>query len=258
MLRYDAIESDYMTNNQPREEGQNKIETPVDNLYETIVRIKFSHDTKGKTVLLTPEQVIYEGNKELYLGDTVSGKAHYYVYYKGKLQAVCTRESTAVTKANANYGTVLNDSGYYVWYRANRSLRNQIMDLSPDTILKEEKSNTAWCMDRLLEYEGSVRNSEYLMGKGETVLSILNEALEGRNVLDLTGCSLDSILYYVNRDIPVLALTNSDKAYLIIGFNQLAVVLLDPDKGWYKIGINEAEEMFEKEGNQFITYVPNS
>ena len=25
-----------------------------------------------------------------------------------------------------------------------------------------------------------------------------------------------------------------------------------------KIGINEAEEMFEKEGNQFITYVPNS
>ncbi len=258
VLRYDAIESDYMTNNQPREEGQNKIETPVDNLYETIVRIKFSHDTKGKTVLLTPEQVIYEGNKELYLGDTVSGKAHYYVYYKGKLQAVCTREATAVTKANANYGTVLNDSGYYVWYRANRSLRNQIMDLSPDTILKEEKSNTAWCMDRLLEYEGSVRNSEYLMGKGETVLSILNEALEGRNVLDLTGCSLDSILYYVNRDIPVLALTNSDKAYLIIGFNQLAVVLLDPDKGWYKIGINEAEEMFEKEGNQFITYVPNS
>ena len=132
------------------------------------------------------------------------------------------------------------------------------MDLSPDTIIKEEKSNTAWCMDRLLEYEGSVRNSEYLLGKGETVLSILNEALEGRNVLDLTGCSLDSVLYYVNRDIPVLALTNSDKSYLIIGFNQLAVVLLDPDKGWYKIGINEAEEMFEKEGNQFITYVPNS
>ena len=110
----------------------------------------------------------------------------------------------------------------------------------------------------MMEYEGVVRNSEYLLSKGDTVLSVLKDGLEGKNVLDLTGCSLDSILYYVNRDIPVLALTNSDKAYLIIGFNQLAIVVLDPDNNWYKIGINEAEKMFENEGNQFITYVPNS
>ena len=112
-------------------------------------------------------------------------------------------------------------------------------------------------MDRMLEYEGVVRNSEYLLGKGETVLTILSEGLEGYDVLNLTGCTLDSILYYVNRDIPVLALTNTDDTYLIIGFNQLAVVLLDPDNSWYKIGRNEAEEMFEESGNQFITYVPN-
>ena len=209
-------------------------------------------------ILLTPEQTIYEGNKELYLGDSLSEKNHYYVYYKGKLQRIYTKESMAVNLANSNYGTVLNDAGCYVWYRANRDLRNQIMALSFDAVSTEEKNRTAWCMDRMMEYEGVVRNSEYLLSKGDTVLSVLKDGLEGKNVLDLTGCSLDSILYYVNRDIPVLALTNSDKAYLIIGFNQLAIVVLDPDNNWYKIGINEAEKMFENEGNQFITYVPNS
>ena len=258
VLRYDACDDDYMTNNQPGEERQNIVQTAVDDQYETIVRIKFLHDTKGKMILLTPEQTIYEGNKELYLGDSFSEKNHYYVYYKGKLQRIYTKESMAVNLANANYGTVLNDAGCYVWYRANRDLRNQIMALSFDAISTEEKNRTAWCMDRMMEYEGVVRNSEYLLSKGDTVLSVLKDGLEGKNVLDLTGCSLDSILYYVNRDIPVLALTNSDKAYLIIGFNQLAIVVLDPDDNWYKIGINEAEKMFENEGNQFITYVPNS
>ncbi|MBO7600896.1 MAG: hypothetical protein J6S95_07095 [Lachnospiraceae bacterium] len=256
VLRYDAIDDDYMTNNQPQEENRNTVQTAVDDLYETIVRIKFDYETSGKTVLLTPEQIIYEGSKEIYLSDSASNKKHYYVYYKGKLQTISTKPSNAVMEADQNYGTVLDDEGYYVWYRANRDLRNQIMDLSLETT-DEEKNNLAWCMDRMLEYEGVVRNSEYLLGKGETVLTILSEGLEGYDVLNLTGCTLDSILYYVNRDIPVLALTNTDDTYLIIGFNQLAVVLLDPDNSWYKIGRNEAEEMFEESGNQFITYVPN-
>mgnify|MGYP003322632087 CR=1 FL=1 len=51
--------------------------------------------------------------------------------------------------------------------------------------------------------------------------------------------------------------TKSLKAYLIIGYNQLSIVVLEPEKGWYKIGINEAETMFEANGNQFITYVPD-
>ena len=71
----------------------------------------------------------------------------------------------------------------------------------------------------------------------------------------MSGCSLDSILYYVNRDIPVLGIAGDD-AYLVIGFNQIAVVVLDSKKGWYKLGMNEAEKLFENTGNRFITYVP--
>lgn len=256
-LKYDNYEEDYMTNNQPVAELQNTVQTTTDEVYEKVVSIKFNRETSGKMVLLKPELVIYEGNKELYLGDSLSEKEHYYVYYKGRLQTISTKAANAVNEADENYGVVVNDEGSYVWYRANRDLRNQIMDMSVD-VDGEEKNQLAWCMDQMLNYEGVVRNSEYLLGRGESVLSILDEALDGRSILDLTGCSLDSILYYVNRDIPVLALTNTDDTYVIIGFNQLAVVLLDPNKGWYKIGKNEAEALFEKSGNQFISYVPNS
>lgn len=256
-LKYDSYDDDFMTNNQEREVLQNQIQTAVDNLFETIVRIKFSHETEGKTVILTPKEVIYEGSKELYLGDMESQKTYYYVYYKGKLQKISTNEADAVNLANRNYGTVVNDKGCYVWYRANLEQRNQIMDLSFDKVSAETNS-LYYSIDKMLEYSGVVRNSEYLLGKGETILSMLEEGLPDCNILDLTGCEMESMLYYVNRDIPVLVLYSDGSAKLLIGFNQLSVVLMDPDKGTYKIGRNEAEETFEKNGNRFITYVPNN
>lgn len=80
-------------------------------------------------------------------------------------------------------------------------------------------------------------------------------------VLDLTGCSLDSILYYVNQDIPVLAMLQDGSAVLIIGFNELNTVVMNPgaeDGNYvYKVGMNDSREWFEQNGNRFITYVRN-
>ncbi len=157
---------------------------------------------------------------------------------------------------------MVNNKSFYVWYRAKRSLRNQIMNLSVDAVVdkdkeKEDINQLAICLDMISEYEGGVRNAEYLLRKGNTVMNILETALPEQDVINLTGCTLDSILYYVNRDIPVLAMTHTEDTYLILGFNQLAVVVYNPLKGTYKIGRNEAEKLFYENGNQFITYVPN-
>lgn len=254
---YIAIDNEYITNNQPKEETQNIVNVTTLGNYQKVVRIVLKKDTPSKIIKVRPKEIIYEGTRELHFDRVKNTHNYYYVYYKGKLQKIYTNPANAVTEANLNYGTVLNDTGYYVWYRANRSLRNQIMNLSFDNIVNDGKNELPYCLDRMLEYEGVVRNSEYLLNQGETVLSIMEGAYENKNVLDLTGCSLNSILYYINRDIPVLAMTGGDKTYLIIGYNQLAVVVLDPNKGWYKMGMNEAEKLFDATGNQFITYVPN-
>jgi hypothetical protein len=43
---------------------------------------------------------------------------------------------------------------------------------------------------------------------------------------------------------------------LVIGFNELNVVVMDPQSGTvYKIGINDATALFEENGNTFMTYI---
>lgn len=57
---------------------------------------------------------------------------------------------------------------------------------------------------------------------------ILKDNLEQSRVLDLTGVSLDSVLYYVNQDIPVLVMTEEGEAVLLIGFNEMNTVIMNP------------------------------
>ena len=88
------------------------------------------------------------------------------------------------------------------------------------------------------------------------MLGILEKNLQSSTILDLTGCSLDSILYFVNKDIPVLATLEDGSAVLVVGFNELNIVVMDPETGTlYKKGMNDSTQWFTDNGNQFVTYV---
>lgn len=88
------------------------------------------------------------------------------------------------------------------------------------------------------------------------MFSILEADLQDCTVLDLSGCSLDAILYYVNQDLPVLALLDDGNAVLIVGFNELNIVVMDPVTGTlYKKGMNDSTEWLKENGNRFVTYV---
>jgi hypothetical protein len=90
-------------------------------------------------------------------------------------------------------------------------------------------------------------------------MSILQDSIPNIQVLDLTGCPLDSILYYVNQDIPVLALFDDGNAVLIIGFNEQTpkiLVIMDPQTGEViRMNRDDAVVLFEENGNRFITYI---
>ena len=116
----------------------------------------------------------------------------------------------------------------------------------------ENIGQLATCLNTILEFEGTNRNTQYMLDNGKTTIEILQENIPNIQVLDLTGCRLDAILYYVNQDIPVLATKQDGSAVLVIGFNELNIVVMDPKDGTvYKI----ATAMFEENGNPFITYM---
>ena len=69
---------------------------------------------------------------------------------------------------------------------------------------------------------------------------------------DLTGISLDAALYYVSRDVPVLATLKTGEAVLITGYNENQVVIFQPSTGkLYKRGMSDATKWFEESGNCF-------
>lgn len=251
---YTQTRDDQIINNVEQETGINTLERPVTEKYETIVQIVVKNQIDSKALqILTPKEVIFEGNRSVAVAEDTEIE-RFFVYARDGVIGIYNHAADAINLAYAKMGVVVNDSGHYIWMRGNRRTRNQIMAISAHG-MSETRSSTAVCLDTLLAYEGVARNSQYLLDEGETVLQILREGLEDCLILDLSECSLDAILYYVNRDIPVLALMGGNTV-LIIGYNDSQIVLMDPKSdSLYKKSITEADEWFRANGAVFISYL---
>lgn len=255
-MQYVPIEDDQIMNNEEAAVGENRIETAVTGEYETIVQIAVKSNIDKRTLkFLTPREVLFEGGRDVHIVPEETDTEHYYVYARDGIDGIYTDPGNAINRAAELSGVVIGDRGEYIWISGNRNIKNQIMAIEADAS-NEERGSLAVCLDTILNYEGIPRNTAYMLEHGNTALSILENNLPEAHILELSGCSLDSVLYYVNRDIPILAMLNDQNAVLIIGFNELNTVLMDPLTGEiYKKGMNDSKEWFEENGNSFITYV---
>ena len=254
---YVVTSADQIMSNTSELRHENTIDVAATKTLEKIVQIAAKSNIATRSLkFMTPKEVMYEGGHEVNLEYPESMHENYYVYGSGGILGVYAKESEAVNIAEQESGTVLNGYGDYVWIKANRNVSNQIMKITA-AMQDENNSSLAVCLDTMLLAEGISRNSQYLLDQGATALSVLQDNMpEDCEILDLSGCSLDAVLYYVNRDIPVMAILNDRSAVLIIGFNELNTVIMDPATGTiYKKGINDSTDWFNSNGNQFITYI---
>lgn len=253
---YEEISDDQIMSTAVEEVGNNYVETVATEKYKKIVQIAVKSTIDDKSLqVLTPREVLFEGGRELAIGYEENLKEFYYVYSQGEIAGIFMNPGSAVNLADAISGVVVNDDGAYVWQKGNRSTKNQIMAITGEQ-MTEEKSSLAVCLDTMLQFEGIMKNTQQLLDRGETVMDILKNGLLQAQILDLTGCSLDTVLYYVNKDIPVLAMLNDGSAVLVIGFNEMNIVVMDPLTGTvYKKGMNDSTVWFEENRNCFITYV---
>ena len=186
--------------------------------------------------------------------DTTVAEDRYIVYTKGVVSGIYANEAAAAAYAYENIGTVVDYYGNEIYKRAETVERNQIMAIQ-EAKITEEKDSMAVCLDTILQFEGISRNTEFLLQQGQNAQEILENNLKDYDILNLTGCPMDVALYYMNQDIPVLARQGDDSYVLIIGFNQQNVVLFDPEIGKiFKHGMNDSRQMFEENGNCFVTY----
>ena len=257
-LGYTATGDDQIVNIEDTVVSENTVETATTQNFEKVVQIAAKSNIDNKTLkVLTPKEVLFEGGRELKLEPTTQITNRFYVYEKGEVTGIYTNPATAVNKAYDAVGVVVNDLGQYVFMRGNRNTKNQIMAFT-ETSITAEKNSIAICLDAILKFEGISRNTEDFLNQGKTPIEILQSNLTDARILDLSGCSLDAVLYYVNRELPVMAILDDGNAVLIVGFNELNTVIMDPVTGTiYKMGINDSTNFFEANGNHFITYIKN-
>lgn len=153
----------------------------------------------------------------------------YYVYARGSLDGTYPDPASAIQRADQRTGVVLNRDQQYVWERGNKKTQIQ---LNPEEIPE-------------------------IMLTGTMDIEKLKESIgEQGTILDLTGCSLDSVLYEVSAQRPVIAKTGKGSSVVIVGYDEYNTYLYYPETGETKpYGMNDSTELFEKAGNVFLSYM---
>lgn len=234
---------------------KNNITYVKDDIYKEITRITLKKTIKPESMKhLSPKMVVHSDSRQINLTENMN-LDRYVVYGKNGVDGIYSDAAKAITRAYNISGIVMDDKGNYIYQKTGRQYKNQIMAIKHESV-GNGRTELAVCLDVMIGYGGVVRNSQYMLDQNESVLEIMSSALEDYDVLDLSGCSLDMILYYVNMDIPVLSLLSDGSAVIIIGFNDTEIVIMDPStEEINKVEMEKAVEWFEENGNSFITYV---
>jgi hypothetical protein len=180
----------------------------------------------------------------------------YIVYAFGKVKGVYDSLGEAVTMANNAVGTVLDKKGQVVWERKLRSNTIEISDISK--IYTSDSVNSLKAVsDMMINYQ----YGDIIKGTEERVNN-MDEYLRkyfGDSLINLTGATLDEMLYYVGSKRPVIAMKNDRDAVLIIGYDAFNITVIDPElRRTMKLGLKDATAMFKDAGNVFFSYYTNT
>ena len=227
---YTRTDEDYIMTNAAQEEQKVSAGSYVSELKETVYQISLLWPVENtKPKLLHPKEVLFEDSREVVLEEAADPSSRFYVYGRGRLQAVYAQAGPAIRLADEIMGVVVADNQKYVWERGNRKLRTQLSDLAAETV-EEGKTSLSVCLDVILKRQDIYINSQEFINSGKSTIDILNEQLDNRAV-DLTACSLEETFYYISNGAPVIGMVDGTNAVLLMGYDEVSVSYMDPSSG---------------------------
>lgn len=223
---------DQIMNNLQQTEETIRIQLSVGQRKGTVMLVDFG-DVGVTRNLLELEGKFFQGQEDtsLSLELSQSQKAEFSVYAKGELEGFYGSLSEAVLAADEGNGIVLRNQESYVWERGNQESRKT---------LNEEEIPPA-----VLQAPLDVAALQSALGEEYSVIS-------------LAGCSLDSVLYFVSRGYPVIVKISETESAAMVGYDPSNTILHYPATGETKyFPSDDSRELFEENGNVFITYLEN-
>lgn len=232
------------------------VDTIVTEKKQTQVEMVFAEEETEEPKNLqvkAPKEVVVEKPRTVEL-ETSKNHENYYVYSGGKILMSTPSVTDAVLSADSNAGVVIDSEQKYIWRRGRDANQPMIGSGTLDMAGVSDNS-VVRCLMYLLREEESSIDVEDLVARGETPRQILTEALTERKVVDLSGCSVNQVLYYVNLGNPVLAMVG-DQAVLIVGYDEHNTILYQPAENTAKkMGLQDSDTFFSSGGNIFLGYI---
>lgn len=223
------VPDDHIMNNLMDREETVTTKLSVSKRKGTQVGLEFTKTGKTRNLFVQKTLLIEEDNTPtLKIEVPKQETEQYYVYGKGKLLNVSTKINDAIQEADQNMGVVLNRKQQYIWERGNQS-ESMKLDIStvPESLLQAPLDET------------TIKNAlgdEYM-------------------VMNLSGCSLSSVLYQVSAGYPVVVKTGEGTSALMVGYDKYNTWLYDiATQQIYPKGMNDSTEAFAAAGNIFISY----
>lgn len=219
------------------------------------IRLKKNADS-AKAKMITSKGILQEEISELVLKqESDSNQERFYVYMKGNVIHTTDGISDAISYANKKMGVVIDSAQQYVWMRARKIYSAPLEGVNPANS-DENASSIVKSISAMLSYEKVGVGVSELMETGLTPKEILENNLKNVVVLDLTGCVAEDVLFYVSKGNPVMAMTGSQNAVVILGYSSSNINFYNPTKNKIEsVTYEKADEMFRQGGNRFLTYL---
>lgn len=180
----------------------------------------------------------------------------YFAYSYGRLQGIFETVTDAIACIEGDMGVVVDESQNMVWNRGNRGSAAQVnMPLTePDA-----EAEMADYLNLFLRKLGTEADCTAQLKMGENVFGILQDFSECE-LVNLEGCTLSQILYYLSEGQPVLGIDNNNQAVLLVGYyeayGETTLMYYNMETAQVEeIGYDEAESWFLASGNRFISAI---
>lgn len=252
--RYVEIGSDTIMNREANPVNGVSVATTRSEIKQTQVSLTMKDIGMAKEVeIILPKHILIEEDRTIAFD--VKTEGYYYVYVKGDVLLATRDAAKAIRVANANYGVVVDSDVNYIFKRARSTTQSALGNLTPNEADVASSSITK-CISVMLKREGAGIGVSDLVQVGHTPIQIVTNTFKDYKVLELHGCTIDELLYFIDQGTPVLAKTGSNKAILLVGYSANNIYYYEPNSGQTRsMGYSEIEQLFYEGGEYFIAYV---
>ena len=195
-----------------------------------------------------------EDDPSIALSRSGNAAVQYFVYADGQTLDTCATLSEAVSRAEEERGNVIDSQENILWECV---FDDYAIVAGMDDVTKVEGNgrSLAGCLSMIARVNGKNVSEDAIHTEGMPAEELLQE-YTGHRTLNLIGCSLDDVLYYISKGSPVLARYSGGRYVVVMSYNSTKIRYLDPVTGISTVGDRgQVTEDFRKAGNEFYSYL---